>query len=510
MNSRLMLRLIAPTLGVAALLLVLGGFAAWYVHQLQKESAQMLRISLDKVKAADALIINSHDLRHDLSEFVQLGDPDYLDEALRREQEAGQWVERCVQDAGSTDEHELAERIASGYERFHTNLMQVMAAADDDQKRELADQLSSGVGTAEVLEPVKAYRDLIDSDMQLVAQRDERLADSMGTGLLVLGVCGAVAGLVAGFGIARGIHRSIIQFSVPIHDAAGRLNEVVGPIHVSADTLGDLETTMQVLADRVGTVVDELQQSQAVAQRAEQLASLGQLAAGIAHELRNPLTSMKIIVQTACDPSGEANMDGRDLAILTEEITRLESTIQSFLDYARPPKPIKRSFEVREVLAQTIDFVVPRAEQMGIRFRREFPETLAPVDADASQLRQVFLNLLLNAIEASPENGTIGVSLAYTPSTDENHLIESHDAVRYMCIDVEDEGAGLPPDVGERIFEPFFSTKDSGTGLGLTICQRIIEDHGGRIAAANREQGGAVFSIWLPLATEETQPCPRS
>ena len=170
---------------------------------------------------------------------------------------------------------------------------------------------------------------------------------------------------------------------------------------------------MQLVADHVGSVVEQLQQSQAVARRAEQLASLGQLAAGIAHELRNPLTSMKIIVQTAGDQPDATTLDGRDLSILAEEITRLENRIQSFLDFARPPKPVKRPCVVREMLVQTIDFVSFRAKQMGIQIEHELPEEIIEVQADAGQLREVLLNLLLNAIDASPENGTVRVRLTH-------------------------------------------------------------------------------------------------
>ena len=169
------------------------------------------------------------------------------------------------------------------------------------------------------------------------------MPDRVALVLLLLGTCGAAAGLIAGFGIARGISRSIAQLSVPIHDAAGKLNEVVGPISLSPDwDVESLDVLLRRMADEVGTVVERLERSRREALRAEQLAALGQLAAGLAHELRNPLTSMKILVQSAAERGESAGLRGRSLAVLEEEISRLEGSIQSFLDFARPPALEKR------------------------------------------------------------------------------------------------------------------------------------------------------------------------
>ena len=508
MDSRLMLRIIAPTLGVASLLLILGGFAAWYVHQQQRDAAMVLSSTVEKVTAAEELLIISHDLRNAVSDHFD-GDGGNLEPVLKVLGRADRQITVCSNLADSDQEEGLVQRIAEGFDGLRTDLTTIAGAKGDagilqkewiDLGRKIREQIQ---------QPAREYRALINDQMKQTAVRDQFLADRMGIGLFVLGMCGAVAGLVAGFGFARSVHRSIVQFSVPVHDAAGKLNEVIGPIKVSAETLGDLETTMQLVANRVGTVVQRLQESEAVSRRAEQLASLGQLAAGIAHELRNPLTSMKIIVQTAATDGPP--LDGRDLAILTEEITRLESRIQSFLDYARPPKLVTRPVILRDILVQTIDFVSFRARQMGIKIERELPDDVFRVQADEAQVREVLLNLLLNAIDASPENATVLVRLTFEAVADEGYPSRlGNEPSAWIRIDVEDEGEGLPPDVGERIFEPFVSTKESGTGLGLPICRRIVKDHGGQITAANRPGGGAVFSVRLPLNCRELQTCPHS
>ncbi len=500
MDSRLIWRMIAPTVGVALMLSALGGFAAWYVHHLQEETAVTQITNVAKVTAAEELVIISHDLRHELTEYLTQQDRRHLESISSLQKRADRWMAECENLADSATERELARRIKDGYQRFAASFAEVARADSPTDSRGLALDLTRQVAVEQILGPVLEYRRRIGKQMKETAERDQVLADRMGIGLFVLGVCGAVAGLVAGFGFARSVHRSIVQFSVPVHDTAGKLSEVIGPIRVSAETLGDLETTMQLVADHVGTVVEQLQQSQAIARRAEQLASLGQLAAGIAHELRNPLTSMKVIVQTAADQDDGPTLDGRDLAVLTEEITRLENRIQSFLDYARPSKPVKCPFDVGKMLIQTIDFVSFRAEQMGIRMEHEFPEMKLRLEADAGQLREVLLNLLINAIDASPEHGTVLVRVSEEACSPGDEGAQVAGGSGWIRIDVEDEGEGLPSDIGDKIFEPFVSTKESGTGLGLSICKRIVEDHGGQITAANLPGGGALFSVRLPPA----------
>jgi hypothetical protein len=206
---------------------------------------------------------------------------------------------------------------------------------------------------------------------QVIVQTTEQnrtMAGRMMLGVLLLGTCGAAAGLLAGYGIARGINRSVVQLSVPIRDAAGKLNEVVGPLTPPAS--GDfraLEVSLQ-------KVVERLHHSQREVLRSEQLAAVGQMAAGLAHELRNPLMSMKVLVQPAAERDASVSLSEEDLAVLNEEITRLDRSIQAFLDFARPPQLEKRTFEVRGVVEQAVHLVSGRAEQQGVRSECELPE----------------------------------------------------------------------------------------------------------------------------------------
>jgi signal transduction histidine kinase len=169
----------------------------------------------------------------------------------------------------------------------------------------------------------------------------------------------------------------------------------------------------------------------------------------------------------------------------------LEQLIQSFLDFARPPLLERRSIDVRTLVEQTLAFVSARAAAAGVRIDFEAAE---PVWAavDAGQFRQVLLNLVLNALDAMSQGGAITVKLAAD---------SLGDRPGWLMLQVADTGCGLPEDLGERIFDPFTTTRETGLGLGLSICKRIAAAHGGTITGANRPEGGAVFTLRLPITS---------
>ncbi len=342
---------------------------------------------------------------------------------------------------------------------------------------------------SEILQPTHAYLDHNEEEVEKSVSQNEKLADVMSYALLSLGVCGCGAGLAAGFGIARGISRSLIQLSLPIRAAAGKLEAVVGPITIPPGSgLGELEDLMRSIADRIGSVVERLRLSEREVLRAEQLAEVGQMAAGMAHELRNPLTSMKLLVQAALarDLSGDGHgggLAGRDLRILEQEISRVEGLISAFLQFARPPRLERRNVEIRGLVEETVGLLVARAAQRDIRIECKLPHDPTWLAVDPGQVRQVLLNLLVNAIEASPPSGLVEVSIKMEADG--------------LQIGVADRGAGLPAALGPRIFAPFVTTKEMGMGLGLSICKRIVEEHGGTIVAEDRPDGGAVFRVHL-------------
>ena len=497
-----LLRILVPTAGMSLLLLLLGGVAAWYLDGLQRESSRFLHTNMAKVEAAEELVLISHDLCRHLEVYRSSHDETNLAEAKEAHKKANAWLTKAGKLANSGQEAEVVGRIARGYQALFEVFQSIADAVHrGEDPSSFLDRLHE-IANQEILGPAKELVRLTRDAMDTASARNVVLADRMGMGLLLLGCCGAVAGLLAGYGIARGIYRSLAQLTVSVRDATGRLNEVVGPLTVSSgESFEELEATLQDMAGRVGEVVRQLQESQLAATRSQQLAAMGQLAAGLAHELRNPLTSMKMLVQAGDDGPETVQLDNQDLAVLREEIDRLERTIQVFLDYARPPTLEKRPIALRQIIAQTVEFLAPRARTYGVHVDVELPQHVVQVEADAGQIRQVLLNLLLNAFDVSAEGSTVLVKLACDHAGEDAVPTQKETSNgAWIRLEIADRGSGLPGELGDRIFEPFVSTKDSGTGLGLPICRRIVEEHGGELLAEDREGGGAVFVVRLPLS----------
>jgi signal transduction histidine kinase len=314
--------------------------------------------------------------------------------------------------------------------------------------------------------------------------------------LFSLGVVGAVIGVFSGLALAQRFRRSIVKLNLTVQDAAGRLNEVTEPVTLSSGgDIQDVEQTLSKISERISAVVTQLHQSQREVLRAEQLAALGQLAAGLAHEFRNPLTAIKILVQSAALDGDAGHLSGKDLVILEKEISRLERSIQNFLDFARPPRLERQTFDMRLLVQQTLDLLSARAASHAVRWNCVSPDDPVLAHADMGQIRQVILNLLLNGLDVLPQGGTIGIELQSA-----QRGVDGMGSDGGILVRVVDDGPGLPAELGERIFEPFISTKETGLGLGLSICKGIVEAHGGTITGGNRPEGGTVFSVRLPRA----------
>ncbi len=219
--------------------------------------------------------------------------------------------------------------------------------------------------------------------------------------------------------------------------------------------------------------------------RAEHLSSLGEMVAAVSHEIRNPLgiiLSSTELMQKKLDPADPANTLTR---IIMEESGRLNTIITDFLNYARPRMPNLAPCRVDQILAKNITFLASQAQSGGYTVKHRFAEFVPEIQADADMLYQAFLNILINAMQAMLDGGNINV------------MVDSHDNM--VKISIEDSGPGIPKDLMEKIWDPFFTTKDAGTGLGLGIVKNIVKSHSGRVVIKNLSAGGTCVAIDLPV-----------
>jgi signal transduction histidine kinase len=510
MPSRLIVRMTAPVAAISFLLAALGGAAAWYVHRLQEETSDVLVDNVASVRAAEKLESGLLEVRGHLKDYLHTGDRKYLDAIPAIREQTDQELHEADRLGTTPREQKLVAEIQAGYGRFFTEIDRIAGqersgGPQRDQLRRLVEEVLA----REILRPAREYLDYNELLAEQSSERSKATSHQMALALVFLGACGAVAGLLAGYGIARGIAQSVGRLRFPIQRAATQLDQVAGPVSLSSgQDLHELEADLQKVAQQAGTVVERLYESQREVLRAEQLAAVGQMAAGLAHELRNPLMSMKVLLQPVPEQEPAVNLSQRDLEVLNEEITRLEGLIQTFLDFARPPQPEKRPFDLHDVAEQTVVLVSGRAEQKGVRVERAWLEKKLLIEADMGQVRQVLLNLLINALDATPEGGTVTLRVQHEPRR-YNRAGQAPSCFagpdEWLMIEIADTGCGLPTDLGLRIFDPFVSKKETGLGLGLSICKRIVEAHGGEIAAADRPEGGAVFTVRLPVQAFHTR-----
>ena len=219
--------------------------------------------------------------------------------------------------------------------------------------------------------------------------------------------------------------------------------------------------------------------------QAEHLSSLGEMAASISHEIRNPLgiirSSSELLKKKihAIDPSNTVP------DIIIEESSRLNNIITDFLNFARPRTPNLLPCNVEEIIDKNLTFLSTQEEAKNYRVRKEFHGELPEIQADSAMLYQAFLNIIINAAQAMPEGGTIFIK------TDANQ--------DKVVVSFEDEGTGIPEDLKEKIWNPFFTTKEKGTGMGLGVVKKVVDLHGGSIQIQNRTAGGSKVMITLPI-----------
>jgi two-component system, NtrC family, sensor histidine kinase HydH len=284
----------------------------------------------------------------------------------------------------------------------------------------------------------------------------------------------------------------------------GEKQDLLGLLLVVDDRVRDAFSTdeaalLESLSVQIGVVIDNSRQYRRMQER-DRLAALGQMAAGLAHEVKNPLGAIKGAAQLLSDPrehhARSSAIEQEFVGIILEEVERLDRVVGSVLDYARPSKGELGAVDLNAVVRRTVTVLASdRAEECEIV--TELSDDLPRVRADAEQLRQVLINLVRNAVQATGGQGTVRVRTAIhaTPPA----AIAEAPAGEWVEVSVHDAGPGIAPQVLKNLFVPFFTTKDRGTGLGLAISQRMVEEMGGRIEVASHLGDGATFTVLLPV-----------
>lgn len=296
-------------------------------------------------------------------------------------------------------------------------------------------------------------------------------------------------------GIER-ISRGDLEYKVEINDP---------------DIASDLAQSFNRMAHSLRKSLSELKQTYAELAENEKLAAVGKMTAGIAHEIKNPLGVILGSAQVVLDRERPWNMRERAARFIIDEVERLDKTLKTFLTFARPSSPEFVETDIIRLMEETLSATEERYEQEGYRFVRDYQDDILPVEADQDQIRQVFLNICLNSIQAMPEGGDITISVKMDK---EKELISSSEREisfdyplaidrDWLVVSIEDSGHGIPDDKMETIMDPFVSFRDDGIGLGLSIVSQIIKVHRGHIKVTSSEDQGTTFHLLLPCIVKE-------
>jgi signal transduction histidine kinase len=225
----------------------------------------------------------------------------------------------------------------------------------------------------------------------------------------------------------------------------------------------------------------------------DRLAIIGQLAAGAAHEIRNPLTSIKSAIQYVKDDIQEPRKQKMVESVLSE-VDRINEILAGLLSFSRQNNPVKREFNLAALIEQTLELIRNTRMKKQVKLTASYFTPSMPIVADSDQLTQVFMNIILNAVDAIDDEGEIDVDVQMTKIEGE----------MFYAITVNDNGKGISEESLEKLFDPFYTTKTEGTGLGLSISYGIIHRHRGNIEVSNRAEGGAQVLIRLPRGLNDS------
>jgi signal transduction histidine kinase len=478
MSHKILIQVTAPAVLIGLVLFGTCLVSAWHVNRLQTNMTDILTQNVSSLQAAQQLEISVQQLQFHC--FLYLVDPaPALLEAIHHDHENFEKaLTKAEQSALTPKEIACVAAIEKGYALYQQEFERLRGEVARGGARTDYRNLADAHPLRHVLDPCHEYFEINEKMMRQTADGSVTVSNRLHRTMLLLGLGGPLGGLLGGYGIARGLSRSLRRLSVRVHDVAQQLDQDVAAVSLLADgDLGHLDAQLQQVVARVAEVMERLQQQQREMFRSQQLAAVGQLAASIAHEVRNPLTSIKMLVEAGLRPRKPRPFTDDNLQVIHGEILRLEQTVQNFLDFARPALQ-RGCVDLCVLIERAVELVRGRARQQHVEIQVHGPKQPLWAQVDRNQLCTVLVNLFFNALDAMPTGGRLTIELDAVPG-------------KGVRLSVSDTGAGIPADILPRVFDPFITSKPTGSGLGLNTCEWIIKEHHGSLTAHNRPAGGA-------------------
>ena len=417
------------------------------------------------------------------------GNPHWLEELERRKPHFEETLARVRESITAEDDAREVEQLEAAYRRYDEQRLRAVRLFQEGKVDEAKQVVIADVNR-QYREATAFCQSLTESGRQSLNATSAIAQQSVNQAMMTLVLTTLTILLLSGLALGL-LYFRILQ---PLRGIVEQARENAGESFYengNGDELRSVGRHLRGLMNDVASARSNLARTSARLAQSEKLASVGKLSASVAHEIRNPLTALNMwlfSIQKSIGPSPELD---RKFAIVSDEMARLERIVNDFLDFSRPHPPNLRSQSAGELIERTLELIGPKIEARSLHVTRDVPWDVPPVLGDGDQLIQVLVNLLLNAVEACRPGGEIHVATIMPSFPDGRQVVG---------IRVEDNGPGIPAAVQDRIFEPFYTTRDHGTGLGLCIASQIMLNHGGWLELESSTSEGTTFVIWLPIA----------
>jgi signal transduction histidine kinase len=490
MWKNLSLRARLVVLLMALVLTTIGGglVTLWHNAAMDSLLTSLIEKNMASYQAAEGLETALLQQKGFLTYYFLDGNPQWLKESARYNLAFEEWLEKARKTAYTGAMREIVGQIDAKYHHYLVGREQVINLYREG-KRQAGAKLHWEVRHqyVEILNLCRRYK--LTNESAIARVRKESQARARFVNIFALAAIPTVA--VLGVLLAYILFKQVLG---PIRQLALETGPAV-PVTRVPDEVKALSSRVHSLIEDVDQVQIELERSQEHLLQSGKWAMVGKLAAGVAHSIRNPLTSVNMRLFSLKRSLAMSSSQQEDFEVISEEIRHIDTIVRNFLEFSRPPKLKMQQVSPSDVVDMALVLLRYRLESYGVEVKLNRAQRLPEIWADPDQLKEVLVNLVLNACEVMVNGGVISIR--------EEEKVEPPLGPA-VVIRVSDTGPGIPESLRDKVFQPFFSTKEEGTGLGLSIASRIIEEHGGWLELEATQKQGARFSITLPLRKDES------
>jgi signal transduction histidine kinase len=459
-----------------------GSVMVWYTYRIENLFSGILDRNLTAYASAAALETTLISQKGYVTYFYLDGNPEWLAKFDEQRQRFNQELLKARQIARDRAQIAALEQIAGLYESYSAQKMQVI------EHYKIGERIQGEVLHKTVR---KLFFDIIDRCERYKTMHHQEIKHAQAkvrkdAGRLRLAAVGSIMVhllIVVGLGVFV-VHQILVPVATMLRNTSGQSNSKPPENVVTA-----LSQSVSTLLKNVDQAQHALEKSRENLLQSEKMAMVGRLAASMAHSIRNPFTSVKMRLFSLSRSLKLDEAQQEDFQVISQEIRHIDTIVQNFLEFSRPPKLVMQAISPSSVVDNALQLLSHRLDSYGVRVEVKRPNPLPEVIADPEQLKEVLVNLIINACEEMKTGGAMVIT----------ESVRDKGGQMLAVLHVADNGPGVPMENAGKIFQPFFTTKEEGTGLGLSIAHRIVTEHNGHLRLDATYTNGAAFVICLPL-----------